>query len=134
MSAESLVDMRVAVGPFAVWSIGAEEKHGDGDTYNKDTGNNKRNAPGDMGGLVLVSHERVVDGGHDKVGDAAARVAEPSRQRVGGSDDVLVEEAGRPYLAGDEATSEDTDEETKSHEARGIRNTTSTECRYRPKK
>ena len=66
---------------------------------------------------VLVLDEGIEDGGHDKVGHSASRVSESSCQGVCSTDYVLVEEAGRPDLAGNEATAEDANEEPDCHEA-----------------
>jgi hypothetical protein len=61
----------------------------------------------------LLGHERVVNGRHGEVGDSSASVTETSSNGVGRADDVLVEEACRPYLAWYEAATEDADEESE---------------------
>ena len=55
--------------------------------------------------------ERVVDGGHDEVGDATTGVTPAAGKGVGGADDILVKPAGAPDLAGHEGTTQDADEE-----------------------
>ena len=70
-----------------------------------------------MGGHVAGGDEGVEDRGHEEVSNAAAGVAEASSEGVGGADDVLVEEAGGPDLAGDEGAAEDADEEAEGEEA-----------------
>ena len=63
--------------------------------------------------------EAVEDGGHDEVCHAAAGVTPAAGQGIGETDGVLVEEAGRPDLAGDEGAAEDADEEADGVEAVG---------------
>ena len=60
-----------------------------------------------MWAVALVVDKGVVDCGHEEVSDAATRVAETGNDSVSGADDVLVEEACRPDLAGNEATTKD---------------------------
>ena len=108
---EVLLGMEVALGPFARRGVGAEEEHGDGGGGDEDEGHDEGDAPGDVRRQALVQDQAVEDGGHEEVGDAAAGVAEAAGERVGRADDVLIEEARRPYLAGYEGAAEDADEE-----------------------
>lgn len=103
--------MQVAVGPATGRGVGAEDDHGDGRRRDDDEGHDEGDAPGDVGGEAAVVDERVEDGGHEEVGDAAAGVAPAAGEGVGGADDVLVEEARRPDLARHEGAAEDADEE-----------------------
>ena len=62
---------------------------------------------------MLVGDEGVKDGRHEKVCDASTGIAKTASQRVGSANNVLVEEAGRPYLARDETATKDTDKEAE---------------------
>ena len=66
---------------------------------------------------MLILDEGVKDGRHEKVCDASACVAEATCEGVGCADDVLVEEARRPYLTWNKAATENADEESKSQKA-----------------
>lgn len=113
------LDSLLALRPLAGGAVVAEDEHADGDGNDQDEGDDKGDAPGDVGSQLLVGDERVKDGRHDKVGDAATGVAPAGGQGVGGTDDVLVKEGGGPDLAGDKGTAEDTDEEAQGNEAIG---------------
>ena len=67
-----------------------------------------------MRGEMLLLDKGVKDGGHEKVCNAPACVAEATCEGVGCADDVLVEEASRPYLTWNEASTENADEESES--------------------
>ena len=84
--------MHVAVCPFATGCVGTEEKHADGDRCNQDERDNEGDTPGDMWRETSTFHKRVEDSRHDEVGDASTCIAETAGERVGCSDDVLVEE------------------------------------------
>jgi len=49
--------------------------------------------------------------------DTTSRITPAADQGIGSPDDVPIEEAGCPYLAGDKASAKDTDEETDRVEA-----------------
>ena len=67
-----------------------------------------------MGTEMLLLDKGVKDGGHEKVCDASACVAEATCEGICCADDVLVEEASRPYLTWNKAATENTDEEPES--------------------
>ena len=115
-----VVDGGDTVRPFACGRVGAEEEHGDGDGDDEDAGYDEGNAPCDVLRFVLVLDETVVDGGHDEIGDAAAGVAEPRSEGIGGAHHVFVVETGRPDLAGDKGAPEDTNEEANGIQTRDI--------------
>lgn len=77
-----------------------------------------------------VVDERLVHRRHDEVRDATTQVTQTAGQSIRGTDDVLVEEACRPYLAWYETTTKDTDEETQSIESRSIDHCAREEGRY----
>jgi len=68
----------------------------------------------------MVANKRVIDGWHDEVCDTTAGITEARGKGVGGANNTLVEEAGRPHLARDERSTENTDEKTESQQARSI--------------
>lgn len=115
------VGLEVSLGPLAGRGIGAEGDHTEGGGDDDNQGHNKGDAPGLAVG-VPAALERVEDGRHDEVGDAAAGVAPPAGQCVGRAHDVLVEEARRPHHAWDKGAAQDADEESADVEAGGIMN------------
>lgn len=74
-----------------------------------------------------MGHETGENGWHDEVRDSTAGIAESACQRIGSSNNVLVEKTCAPDLAWHEAAAENTNEETESHEAGGVRNEASHE-------
>lgn len=58
--------------------------------------------------------ERVEDGGHEEVGNASTGISKTAGEGIGCADDIFVEEARGPDLTWDEATTEDSDEESES--------------------
>ena len=66
-----------------------------------------------MRGEMLVLDKGIKDGGHEKVCDASACVAKATCEGVGRADNILVEEASRPYLTWNKAATKDTNEESK---------------------
>lgn len=79
--------------------------------------------------LVLVTDETVVDGGHDEVGDTATCITKATGESIGGTDNILVEEAGRPDLAGDEGAAKNADEEADGIQAGHVFHAASAEGR-----
>lgn len=67
-----------------------------------------------------MQNERVKDCGHDEVGDATTSVAPSTSQCVGGTDDVLVEEAGTPDLARHKSGTQHANEEACNIQARCV--------------
>ena len=65
------------------------------------------------------------------LGDTTARVSPTTDKCVCSTDDIPVEEPSGPHLTGHKATTEDTDEEAKCVQARGVVHCTSQESRYR---
>ena len=116
VAGEVLLGVQVALRPFPARRVRAEDEHGDGGGGDEDEGHDEGDAPGDVRGEPLVQDQAVEDGGHEEVGDAAAGVAETAGEGVGGPDDVFVEEARRPDLAGYEGAAEDADEEAQGHQ------------------
>jgi len=115
---QALLGVQVAVGPSTRRGVGAEDDHRDGRRRDDDEGHDEGDTPGDVGREAAGVDKRVEDGGHEEVGDAAAGVAPAASEGVGGADDVLVEEARRPDLAGHEGAAEDADEEADRVEPR----------------
>ncbi len=64
-------------------------------------------------------NERIEDGGHDEESHSASSVSKAGSQGVCSTDYVLVEEAGRPHLAGDEAAAKDAHKEPDCDEGLG---------------
>ena len=117
---EVLLGVEMPLGPFPCRSIRTQEQH----RYRRGSDENERhdksNTPGDVCGKTLVQDQGVENRRHEEISDAAARVAETACQGVGCADDVFVEEAGRPDLAGDETPAQDPDEEAQSQESGDI--------------
>lgn len=113
------VGLEVPLGPLAGRGVGAEGDHAEGGGDDDDQGHDKGDAPGLAVGIP-AAFERVEDGRHDEVGNAAAGVAPAAGERVGRAHDVLVEEARRPHHAGDKGAAEDADEEAADVETGGI--------------
>ena len=105
--------LEMAVCPFARRGVGAEDQHGGGGGCDHDEGDDEGHTPGDMCGKMLVLYKGVKDGRHKKVCDASTCVTEATCEGVGCADDVLVEEASRPYLTWNKATTKDTNEESE---------------------
>lgn len=78
----------------------------------------------------LVGHKAVENGGHEEVCDASSSVAKATSQGIGGANNVLIEEARRPDLTWDKATSQDPNKETNSHETACTRDRTGQCCGY----
>lgn len=72
-----------AVGPFSGGRVVAEEEEAEGDEDDEDAGDDEGDAPGFVGGDVLLGHEAVVYGGHDEVGYSAAEVTQAAGEGVG---------------------------------------------------
>lgn len=125
--AEVVINGVQAVFPATKRGVGAEEEQASCDNEDEDTRDNKVDTPGDVGPLVLVSDEGVVNGRHDEVGNTSTSVTETGSDGVGGTDNVLVEEPSHPYLARNERTTEDTDEETVCVKTSCVLHTSSTE-------
>lgn len=62
--------------------------------------------------MAPTVNKRIVDGGHDEVGDATTGVAPAACKSVGRADHVLVEPTGAPDLAWHEGSAQNTDEKT----------------------
>ena len=105
--------LEMAVCPFARRGVGAEDKHGGGGGGDHDEGDDEGHTPGDMCGEMLILYKGVKDGRHKKVCDASTCVTEATCEGVGCADDVLVEEASRPYLTRNKATTKDTNKESE---------------------
>lgn len=65
---------------------------------------------------MLVLDERIKDGWHHEVSNSTSGVAKSSCQCVCSSNDILIEETGTPNLAGNERSTQNTNEESKSNE------------------
>lgn len=104
----------MALAPGAGGGVGADEEEGYSRGNNDDEWDDEGHPPCFVGGQALGLDQGVKDGGHEKVGDAAAGVAKSTCEGVGCADDVLVEESSRPDLTWYEATAQDTDEKSKS--------------------
>ena len=107
----------VALTPFASRRVVAEEEHAGRRSADKNERDDESNAPRLRRSQALVEPERVVDHGHQEVGDAAASISPASDQRIGCSHNVLVEETRRPYLTRHECAAQDSDEEAQGDEA-----------------
>ena len=118
----------MAFTPFASGSVGADEEEGDGCSDNDDERDDKGDAPGLVRCETSGLDEGVEDGRHEKVGHTAAGITEAACEGVGGADDVLVKETGRPDLAGDEAATQNTHEESESKEALGVGDSSGAHC------
>ena len=92
----------VALRPLPGRRVRADEDHGNGRGCDNDKGHDEADAPGDMGTKSTGNNERIKDGRHEEVGDAASRITEAGGEGIGGTDNVLVEEASRPDLTGHE--------------------------------
>jgi hypothetical protein len=57
----------VTVSPFPGWCIVSREENGQGNNCNDDEWNYEGHTPCDVGGQVLVVHERIKNCGHYKV-------------------------------------------------------------------
>ncbi len=110
--------MNHSLTPLAIGSVGAKQEQGQASRYESDERYEEGETPRRAGKITHVD-ERVVHGRHDKVGDTATGIAEAAGERVGRPDDVLVEEAGGPNLAGHEGPAQDADEEAASVQATG---------------
>ncbi|EGX94031.1 hypothetical protein CCM_02302 [Cordyceps militaris CM01] len=97
--AHVLVDALLALLPGADGRVRAQQQHAEGAGHQAHERHDKGDAPRRRRAEPLAGDERVKDGGHDEVGDAAAGVAPAAGEGVCGADDVLVEEAGAPHLA-----------------------------------
>jgi len=113
---ERLLHMLETLRPFAGRSVRAEDQHGDGSEDNDDEGDQEGYTPRNMGGKAARVNERVEDDWHDEVSDTTTRVTPSTRESVGSTDDILVEEASRPNLARNEGATEDTNKKSKDVE------------------
>ena len=62
----------MAIAPLARRGVGAADEHGDGGDGDADERDDKRHTPCLVWGETLSLHQRVEDGGHQEVSDAAA--------------------------------------------------------------
>lgn len=62
----------------------------------------------------------MIRGRKDLLGDTTSGIAKATDQRIGGSNNVLVEEASGPDLAGNESSTEDADEKADEVQAHGV--------------
>lgn len=130
MTPQTLFCSSMSLVPLSSRGILAQQYQTDGDKNDQNSWNNKAHTPG----LVTwkpIAHKRLVHSRHDKVSDATTEVSQATCQRICSADDILVEEARCPHLTGHKATTEDTDEEAKCVQARGVVHCTSQESRYR---
>lgn len=65
---------------------------------------------------MAVVEKRIKDSWHDEICDTTSCVTPSSCQGIGSTNDVLVKETSRPYLARDETTTKDSDEESNDIE------------------
>lgn len=114
MVGEVALNLKVAIGPFAIGGVGAKDDHRDSGDCDDDERDDEGDTPGDMRGKILFMDERVEDGGHEEVGYAPTGVSEASCERVGCADDVFIEEASRPDLAWNETATKNANEEPQS--------------------
>ena len=129
MLAKVVLSGLVTVGPLAGWCILTKEKESKGYADDDDTRNNEGYSPSDVLAQVVVGDKGGVDGRHEEVCDTTTSVTETGSERVGGTNNLLVEETSGPYLARHEATTEDTDEETDGVKSSSGLNGASEECR-----
>ena len=88
-----LLGVQVTFAPFAHGRVGTQQEHGDGRRGDADERDDESDAPRHVRRQMLSRHQRVEDGGHQEVSDAASGVAHPSGQRIGRAHDVLVKES-----------------------------------------
>lgn len=69
-----------------------------------------------MSRQTSLVNKRVEDGRHQEVGDATASIAKTTSEGIGSTNNILVEEAGRPDLTRNEAATENAHKETKSQQ------------------
>ena len=103
-----------AFRPLASWGVGAKQDQECGDADDQDARDYKGDSPCNVWSEALLGDERIVDGRHSEVGDAATCISKAGGDGVGGADYVLVEETRGPYLARYKTTAQDSDEEPKS--------------------
>lgn len=131
MNGEVLLHGEMTLAPLAGWGVRAQDQHANGGDGDADEGNDEGNAPGDVWSEALICDEAVENGGHEKVCDASSCIAETASQGIGGTNDVLVEEASGPDLTWDEAATQNADEESKSEKARRAVDGPGQGCGYR---
>lgn len=120
---------QVAIGPFAGWSIRAQEQQAAGHSNNADTRHYEGDAPCHVRSKALLLDEAVVDSGHQEISDASTSITEASSESIACADDVLVEKASHPHLTWHEAATEDTDEEAQGIELTSVERGTGEERR-----
>lgn len=106
----------MAIAPFAGRSVRAADYQSDRDHGDANEWNNEIDPPSNMR-PQSVADKAIEDSRHQKICDTSSGVTEASCQGVRSTDNVLVEEAGRPDLTWDEAASQYTNEETEDHQA-----------------
>ena len=114
-----LIQRAMSGGPCSGRRVWTEKDHSQGGGDDQDEGDEEGDPPRDPRSQVLRVDERVEDCRHDEVGHATTCVAPTGRESVGGSDDVLVEECGRPDFASDERRAEDAGEASQNDQAGG---------------
>ena len=112
MLGEILLGAEVTLAPFASWCIWAADQEGSSDRDDADERYDESDTPRDMGREMLIRHQRIENGGHQKVGHSSSSIPETSSEGVGGTDNVLVEEASGPYLARHKRATQNTNKET----------------------
>lgn len=90
-----LFSVKMSLGPFTSRCVGAQKNHSDAGYDDDNQGYNECQTPRGPG-TIPTSPERVEDGGHDEIGDAATSVTPAAGQCVGRAHHVLVEEARAP--------------------------------------
>lgn len=108
-----LVDGLHTLRPLSGRGVGAQQNKKCCNRDDQDTGDDKGYPPCHVLGKSLLGNERVVDSWHGEICDTASSVAKASSDGVGGTNDVLVEEACRPHLTWHKATTKDADEESQ---------------------
>lgn len=108
---EILLGMEVAICPLARRRILAQEEETHTTAEQADDGHDEGQPPSLARGVATCMNKRVVNCGHDEVGDSTTSVTPAARQGIGGSNNILIEESSTPHLAGNESGTENTDEE-----------------------